>query len=267
MTDPSAPRRATVGRPTTGLLRFARPAGGAAAPEPTANPSGGTGPPGVNLPHAGGGTPLDQAERCEMCGVPAGERHGHVVDIERRTIMCTCRPCALLFAHSGAGAGHFRAVPERYRYTPTFRLTPALWDALQIPVAMAFFFHNSTQQRWVAHYPSPGGATESLLPLSTWDSVLADNPAFAEAEPDVEAVLVRREDSLEGYGRFEGYLVPIDVCYQLVGLVRLHWRGFDGGEKVWQEIGGYFAGLRERAQWVDGAEPRGWAQRVGGADV
>ena len=28
-------------------------------------------------------------------------------------------------------------------------------------------------------------------------------------------------------------LVPIDACYRLVGLVKLHWRGFDGGSEAW----------------------------------
>ena len=29
--------------------------------------------------------------------------HGHVVNVPRRTLLCVCRPCYLLFTHEGAG--------------------------------------------------------------------------------------------------------------------------------------------------------------------
>ena len=37
---------------------------------------------------------------------------------------------------------------------------------------MAFFFFNSSLGRMAAFYPSPAGATESLLPLATWEEIL-----------------------------------------------------------------------------------------------
>ena len=51
-------------------------------------------------------------------------------------------------------------------------------------------------------------------------------------------------------------LVPIDACYRLVGLVRLHWRGFDGGSEAWAAIDAFFAELRAagRAVSIAGAE-------------
>ena len=42
--------------------------------------------------------------------------------------------------------------------------------------------------------------------------------------------------------------MPIDACYRLVGLVRLHWRGFDGGSEAWAAIDTFFAELNERAR-------------------
>ncbi len=39
-----------------------------------------------------------------------------------------------------------------------------------IPVSLAFLFYQSDQTRYVAFYPSPGGATESLLDLAGWDT-------------------------------------------------------------------------------------------------
>lgn len=172
-------------------------------------------------------------EQCEMCAEPLSERHSHVIDLDSRAILCTCRGCYLLFTRPGAG--RHRAVPERYRYLADSPAGRQLRESAGIPVRMAFFFVNSRQDRPVAFYPSPAGATESLLPLAEWDELRAE---FDELEPDVEALLVNGDET---------FLVPIDVCYELVGLVKLSWRGFDGGTAAWQAIDGFFAQLRGRS--------------------
>ncbi|HMK13025.1 MAG TPA: DUF5947 family protein, partial [Acidimicrobiales bacterium] len=130
-------------------------------------------------------------ERCELCGEEIPEEHGHLVDLHARSLMCACRGCYLLFTPDGAGGEHFRAVPERYLAFPDLTLTAAQWEALQIPVSVAFFFVNSTLGRVAAFYPSPAGATESLLSLDVWDDIVASNPELATLLPDVEAILVR----------------------------------------------------------------------------
>ena len=95
-----------------------------------------------------------------------------------------------------------------------------------------------------ALYPSPAGATESLLPLEAWNSIVQNNPVLQQMEPDVEALLVNRVGLARGAAPAEYYVVPIDACYQLVGLIRLHWRGLSGGTEVWKEIGDFFTRLR-----------------------
>jgi hypothetical protein len=50
---------------------------------------------------------------------------------------------------------------------------------------------------------------------------------------------------------FQCFLTPIDACYELVGLVKLHWKGFDGGQEAWVAIEEFFAGLRRRSKVVD----------------
>ncbi|MGH3439545.1 MAG: DUF5947 family protein [Sciscionella sp.] len=184
---------------------------------------------------------------CEMCGEPLGSTHGHIVDIENRSILCGCRACYLLFTSDGSGGHRFAAIPERYRHDPHFAMDQSTWDSIGIPVRMAFFFHNSQLGTMAAFYPSPAGATESLLPLEEWQQVVADNPEFAETAPDVEAMLVNRTDD-----GFECFGVPIDACYRLVGLVKLNWRGFDGGSEAWQRIDGFFDELRQRSKTVGG---------------
>ncbi len=198
-------------------------------------------------------TPQDQEpvrEVCEMCATPVPPQHPHLVQVAERRMICACGPCGFLFNNPGAGGGGYRRVPDRYLTDPGFQLTDSQWDALQIPVGMAFFLHNSAQQKIIACYPSPAGATESELELDAWTSGIGAGRLASELEPDVEALLVRREKT----GESECLLVPIDACYRLVGLVRTHWRGFDGGADAWTEIDGFFATLRTEARPL--REPR-----------
>jgi Family of unknown function (DUF5947) len=171
--------------------------------------------------------------------------HEHVVDLEARSLMCTCRGCWLLFASEGAGGGHFRAVPDRFVAFDGGALSTAQWDALQIPVGVAFFFVNSTLGRVCAFYPSPAGATESELPLELWDDVVGANAELASLLPDVEAFLVRVPPHAATAP--ECYLVPIDACYELVGQLRRLWRGFDGGSEARDAMEQFFADVRRRA--------------------
>lgn len=179
-------------------------------------------------------------ERCELCSAGLTADHLHLLDLSNRQLVCACQACAILF--SGRDNARYRRVPRRLRFLPDFVLTDAQWDALLIPVGMAFLFRNAAEERLVACYPSPAGATESLLELEAWHEILRDNPVIAEMEPDVEALLVNRTR-----GRQEHYLVPIDDCYRLVGMIRLGWRGLSGGAAVWQDIQQFFDDLKERS--------------------
>jgi hypothetical protein len=176
-----------------------------------------------------------------MCGVPLDARHGHVVEIAKRSLVCACRACYLLFTRDGAAGGRYRAVPERYLRDPDHPLTRADWDDLQIPVATAFFFANSELGRVVACYPSPAGATECLLDLDAWDRLAGTHPLLGAAAPDVEAVYVTN---------LEAFLIPIDACYALVGEVRLRWSGLDGGQEVRECMAAFLADLRARSRPV-----------------
>jgi len=187
--------------------------------------------------------PAEDGERCEMCAERIDAEHGHVVDLHSRALMCACRPCYLLFSGEQASL-RYRAVPERYLAFDS-GVDDAVWDELQIPVGLAFLFRNSAQERMIAFYPGPAGATESDLPLAGWDRIVCRQPAFGVLRPDVEALLIRR-----GGPRGAGscHLVPIDACYALVGQLRAAWRGFDGGQEAHQMIEAFFAGVRSRSR-------------------
>jgi hypothetical protein len=181
-------------------------------------------------------------ERCELCSEPIPPEHRHLLDLERRELMCACKACSLLFDRDAAGGGHFRLVGDRRLRLDDFELSDLAWEELRIPVDMAFFFHNSTEGRVMAFYPSPMGPTESLLGLEGWNALVEANPVLETLEPDVEALLVNR-----ARGERRQWLVPIDECYALVGLIRTRWRGLTGGREVWEEVARFFDELDARS--------------------
>ena len=183
-------------------------------------------------------------ERCELCAKPIDGTHAHLVDVKERRLMCACDPCYYLFKPRGAAQGRYKAVPYRYAQLTEFSIDDAQWESLQIPIALAFFFFNSESKRTVAFYPGPAGATESMLPLRAWEDIVAQYPRLRELEPDVEAALIRRGRD----GANDCFIVPIDACYELVGLIRATWKGFDGGDDARRNIDRFFATLRARCE-------------------
>jgi hypothetical protein len=184
-------------------------------------------------------------ERCDLCSAPIPRQHRHLLTVTTREISCACQACTILFGNAAASNGRHRLVPDRRLYLEDFEMSDVQWEDLRVPVGMAFFFHSTPEVRIVAYYPSPMGPVESLLRLSTWEALEASNATLRSMEPDVEALLVNR-----ARGVSEHFLVPIDECYRLVGLIRMHWRGLSGGREVWREIEGYFDGLRARSRLI-----------------
>ena len=224
------------GTGVSGLRRFVKRPPGAAPPSVAGVPSARI--PGMPGTRSDRGDEAPGTERCEMCRAVLDDRHGHLVDMDKRSIVCACRACYLLFTHEGAAGGRYKAVPERIGHDPARPLADADWSELQIPVAMAFFFVNSALGRVVAGYPSPGGVTECELDLEAWDRLAAAYPLFGEMAPDTEAIFVHKD---------EVFLIAIDMCYSLVGELRMYWQGFDGGTEAREALEKFLAGLRRRA--------------------
>lgn len=192
------------------------------------------------------------AERCGLCSEKLADEHRHMLDLPTGHLICVCTACSILFDRKAASTGHYRLVPRDVYAVAGFSLDDAQWDALRLPVEMAFFYRSTPAERVFAYYPSPAGATQSLLDLSAWEQLEADNPVLRTMEPDVLALLVNRARGERSY-----WIAPIDVCYELVAVIRTRWRGLGGGEEVWLGIDEYFAGLAKRASPIasDGRLP------------
>ena len=184
-------------------------------------------------------------ECCEMCSAELTVEHQHLIDPAARKLICACDACAILF--SGQNSAKFRRVPRRIRVLPDFKMTDAQWDGLMVPIELAFFFKSGDSGKVAAFYPGPAGATESLLSLEAWGDIESENPWLKEMAPEVEALLANRVGANRGV-EAQYYIVPIDECYKLVGLMRLHWHGLSGGTEVWCEVTKFFASLKERAE-------------------
>lgn len=204
--------------------------------------------------------PADQPQPCEMCGAGMDERHGHVADTRDHRLLCVCRPCHLLFDRAGPGGVRYRGVGADIRLVVDPALDRRAWEDLAIPVDLVFVLAQSPappetedepgadaavpERR--AFYPGPGGATESLLELGWWEGLVEANPALDSVEPDVEAVLLRREGD-----EVTCLVVPVDRCYELVGEVRNRWVGLAGGREVWERIDAFFDDLVGSGRTVD----------------
>lgn len=177
----------------------------------------------------------DAASRCDLCAERIGDRHEHLVEPAAARLLCACSACAPRFPQNSDGtrAGTLLRVPPRAGRVGDAP-GEAAWRALGVPVAVAFFRRGDAGEV-TAVFPGPAGATESPIDAATWGSMADGWPVPA---PHVEAILVSRLA-----GAAHTYLVSIDVCYRLVGVLRARWVGFAGGEEAWAAVQGFFAEL------------------------
>ncbi len=186
-------------------------------------------------------------EHCELCSEMIPVDHHHLLDLSSRTVICACQACSVLFNGQGTGGGKYRLVPRRYLALLDFKMSDEQWDEMIIPVNMVYIFQSTSSNRIMAFYPSPAGPTESLLGFENWESLISNNPILNDLEPDVEALLINRVKDVREY-----YIVPIDACYKLVGLIRVYWKGLSGGEEVWKKIMEFFAGIGAKSESMRG---------------
>lgn len=177
--------------------------------------------------------PRERVEVCELCAARLAPEHQHLLELDQHRIACACDPCAILFVDNARQ--RYRRIPRDVHRLNDFVMDDQEWDSLLIPIKLAFFIYSSTAHREVAQYPSPSGVMESSLDLEYWDAIVQHNPVLKQFTPDVEGLLVNRISDPAKY-----YRAPIDQCYRLIGILRMHWHGLSGGSKVWKQVDQFF---------------------------
>ena len=176
---------------------------------------------------------------CELCSVPLGQAHRHVVEVGRRDVLCACAACAILFA-AGERSARYRTVPDRVRVDRELALVP---QRIGIPVGVAFCMRSSSDQL-IARYPGPAGIVDAELAAEDWHTLAAATPLVAQLEPDVEALLLHGD---RAGSHAVCYLIPITAAYELVARLRGTWQGFTGGDQAHREVAAFFAELDRKA--------------------
>lgn len=184
-----------------------------------------------------------RGDRCELCAAPLAARHAHLLTADRH-VVCACPACGLLF---GAARGRYRRIPSRIVRLGPGAVRAADWQALGIPIGLAFLYRQDSGQA-AAIYPSPAGPVEAPLESEIWARIIGGCRPLATMEPEVEGLLAERIGPWPGVDRevLRHYLAPRDRCLVLAALLRRHWRGFSGGE-AWDRVEEFFAGLDQEA--------------------
>jgi hypothetical protein len=223
----------------SGLRGVAKPANVRTTPANGAgSPTGADSPGAATSVAAGASAPTISDEVCDLCGTTIPHRHRHLLHLLERRIVCSCEPCWGM----RSGEDDYRPVGNRTVWLDDMELPDDVWANFQIPIGLAFFMGSTVTSCVVAMYPSPGGATESELHFESWAQLVALNPVVAGLEPDVEGLIVNRLADPPIH-----VIAPIDVCYELTGLIKAHWEGISGGTRVQEAIAEFFDELRAEA--------------------
>jgi hypothetical protein len=194
---------------------------------------GGAGTAGSSEPN---GAPAP-AERCELCSTTIPDEHRHMIHLDERRILCVCDACWSLRSDDP----ELRPAGVRTLWLDDLKIPDDLWARFEIPIGLAFFLRNGADDRVVALYPSPAGATESEIDPDAWNEAVDANPQLRRLEPDAEALIVNRLTEPH-----RNVIAPIDECYRLVGMIKLSWEGISGGEGPERAVDAFFTHLRER---------------------
>jgi hypothetical protein len=180
----------------------------------------------------------ESGERCDLCGTGVDAEHRHLLHLVERRILCACEPCFAM----RSGDAELTPAGSRVALLGDFALGDDLWAKFQIPIGLAFFMLRERGQGVLGLYPSPAGATECELHLAAWDELVAANPVLTGLEPEVEALIVDRMSEPPRHA-----IVPIDRCYELVGMIKARWEGISGGSAIDAAVAEFFGALERRA--------------------
>lgn len=158
-----------------------------------------------------------QPSHCDVCGDALPQEHVHLSIHGQRALRCACVACG-----SAAHTGGWQRV-DTHLWPVDLSIENTLWMSLGIPINLAFLLHRPGDADPVALFPSPAGLTETPLPMAGWQAVLSAGAERLQLGA-TQAILAWRLSSPHRY-----YVASLDVCYEIAGLLRVHWRGLAGG--------------------------------------
>ena len=186
-----------------------------------------------------------------MCAEPIGEEHQHVVDVVGRGLLCTCRPCYLLFTDRGRRT----ALPRRARPLPVVAgLRPRRRPVGRAARSRSGWRSSSTTRCRPARSPSTPARPGPPSPSCRWAPGTGSSTrtrCSARSAPTS-----RRCWSGCRTGRGRGWRPTwcrSTAATSWSALLRTAWRGFDGGQEARALLDAFFADLAARgAPGADG---------------
>ena len=175
---------------------------------------------------------------CDLCRSEVNEKHRHLLELSSRQIWCDCDACCLLFSESGEN--RFRLIPQRVTKLE-IDFDDAAWTKLGIPIGLAYFQIRAPDQ-WLVGYPSPAGAVMASVEEEARNVLLMANTLVESLQREVEALVINRTST-----EHQAFIVPLDRCYQLIGIIRQNWEGWTGGPRINKQVDLYFDQLEEAA--------------------
>ena len=122
--------------------------------------------------------PRAARERCELCDAELADDHAHLIELATRRLACACD--GLRLALQRPRPGRYRRVPRRVQFLADF-VSPTRLGGAAAADQSGLLPGALLAGRVVALYPSPAGATESLVPLEHWQALAADQPGPRDA--------------------------------------------------------------------------------------
>ncbi len=175
---------------------------------------------------------------CEVCNrlIPQ-TGHRHLLRLQTGQVVCACQHCTLLF--DASGQSQYQSIPTRIITLDRAMLGMEFWDAILSPVHLVGIVKRRGGQAEI-FYPSPAGAV-SGGPISREFLTLSVQKALNAMNDEVEVLLFA-----DISGMTEGFLIPLDRFYELIGLLRLNWQGLSGGNDVSRCIRQFFDQLAQQ---------------------
>jgi hypothetical protein len=169
---------------------------------------------------------------CNLCGaeIAPDPEHRHLLETASDRVLCACAACAALFGEDALG--RYRALPRDVRALREVSLSEADWQALGVPIRLAFFVRDDERAAGGrAVYPSAAGPVSTSLAPEAFALLESRGAPVSMLLPRVEALLVH--SSLAGV---RAYRVPVDAGYRLVGLLRSASNGGSALERFFGEL-------------------------------